>query len=64
MFSNPPPPFLFHSSTVVIPSDKKGLMRELLQALAELRAGYNSMQNIVVPLAQEAKRNKLFQQTY
>ena len=59
LFSTTPPPFLFHPSTVVIPSDKKGLLRELLQALAELRAGNSSMQNIVVPLAQEAKRRKI-----
>ena len=66
LFSVRPPPFiktkkkgLFHPSTVVIPSDKKGLLRALLQAVAELRAGNTSMQNIVVPLAQEAKRKKI-----
>ena len=60
----PPPPFkkkkkLFHPSTVVIPSDKKGLLRALLQAVTELRAGNTSMQNMVVPLAQEFKRKKI-----
>ena len=50
---------LFHPSTVVIPSDKKGLLRALLQAVTELRAGNTSMQNLVVPLAKEAKRKKI-----
>ena len=72
LFSIKPPPFLhkklkkknkkkitFKPSTVVIPSDKKGLMRALLKALAELRAGNTSMRNLVVPLAQEAKRKRL-----
>ena len=59
LFSVRPPPFLFHPSTVVIPSDKEGLLRELLQAVAELRAGNTSMQNIVVPLAHEAKRRRI-----
>ena len=67
LFSIKPPPFLhkklnkknFKPSTVVIPSDKKGLMRALLQALAELRAGNTSMRNLVVPLAQEAKRKRI-----
>ena len=67
LFSVRPPPFIknknkknvFHPSTIVIPSDKKGLLRALLQAVAELRAGNTSMQNIVVPLAQEAKRKKI-----
>ena len=59
----PPPTFkrkkrLFHPSTVVIPSDKKGLLRALLQAVTELRAGNTSMQN-VVPLAHEAKRKRI-----
>ena len=64
LFSIRPPPSkkekrLFHPSTVVIPSDKKGLLRALLQAVTELRAGNTSMQNVVVPLAQEAKRKKI-----
>ena len=70
LFSVSPPPFLdkdiekkkkkiIKPSTVIIPSDKKGLMRALLQALAELRAGNTSMQNFVVPLAKEAKRKKI-----
>ena len=62
LFSIRPPPFekrLFHPSTVVIPSDKKGLLRALLQAVTELRAGNTSMQNVVVPLAQKAKRKKI-----
>ena len=64
LFSIRPPPFkrtkrLFHPSTLVIPSDKKGLLRALLQAVTELRAGNTSMQNVVVPLAQEAKRKKI-----
>ena len=52
LFSTQPPPF-------IIPSDKKGLLRELYKAVAELRAGNTSMQNLVVPLAQEAKRKKI-----
>ena len=69
LFSVSPPPFLnkdiekkkkiIKPSTVIIPSDKKGLMRALLQALAELRTGNTSMQNFVVPLAKEAKRKKI-----
>ena len=62
LFSAQPPPFLFHPSTVVVPSDKKGILRELYQSVAELRAGNNSMQNIVVPLAQEAKRRNILPQ--
>ena len=57
LFSVKPPPF--KPSTVVIPSDKKGLLRALYKAVAELRAGNTSMQNLVVPLAQEAKRKKI-----
>ena len=62
----PPPPSIaaaaserIKPSTVVIPSDKKGLLRELVKAVAELRAGNTSMRNIVVPLAQEAKRKRI-----
>ena len=55
----PPPSLLKKASTVVIPSDKKGLLRELYKAVAELRAGNTSMQNLVVPLAQEAKRKRI-----
>ena len=42
--------------TVVVSSDKVGLLRKLYTAVAELRAGNTSMQNIVVPLAAEARR--------
>ena len=49
----------FKPSTIVIPSDRKGLLRALLQSLAEMRAGNESMRNLVVPLAQEAKRKKI-----
>ena len=64
LFTARPPPFrertdLIHPSTVVIPSDNKGLLRALLQAVAELRAGNTSMQNIVVPLALEEKMKKI-----
>ena len=63
MFSVRPPPFAIGKhikpSTVVIPSDKKGLLRALVKAVAELRAGNTSMRNIVVPLAQEAERRKI-----
>ena len=48
-----------HPSTVIIPSDREGLLRALYQAVAELRAGNKSMQNLVVPLAQEARRKKI-----
>ena len=58
LFSIKPPPFV-KPSTVVIPSDNKGLMRELVKALSELRAGNTSMRNLVVPLAQEARRKKI-----
>ena len=50
---------LIHPSVVVIPSDKKGLLRSLVQSVAELRSGNTSMQNVVVPLAKEAKRLKI-----
>ena len=46
----------------MVPSDKKGILRELYQSVAELRADNNSMQNIVVPLAQEAKRRNILPQ--
>ena len=63
MFSVHPPPFAANKhmkpSTIFIPSDKKGLLRALVKAVAELRAGNTSMQNLVVPLAQEAKRRKI-----
>ena len=68
LFSVRPPPFTVAAaaadkhikpSTVVIPSDKKGLLRELVKAVAELRAGNTSMRNLVVPLAQEAKRKRI-----
>ena len=67
LFSVQPPPFMkkksknmtIKPSTVVIPSDRKGLMRALVQALAELRAGNTSMRNLVVALAQEAKRKRI-----
>lgn len=56
--------FTYHSplvnpNTVVIPSDNEGLMHALVVALAELRAGNNSMRNILVPLAQEAQRKRI-----
>ena len=50
------PPMLIHPDTVVIPSDRKGLLKSLFLALSEFRAGNTSMRNIVVPLAAEAKR--------
>ena len=50
---------IFKPSTVVIPSDNKGLMRALLVALTEFRAGNTSMRNLVVPLAKEAKRKNI-----
>ena len=50
------PPNQVKSDTVIIPSDKAGLMQELYTALAELHSGNTSMQNIVVPLAAEAQR--------
>ena len=46
-------------SVVVVPSDKQGLLRALKKSVAELRSGNTSMQNVVVPLAQEAKRLKI-----
>ena len=46
----------------MVPSEMEGLLRELYQSVAELRAGNNSMQNIVVPLAQEAKRRNILPQ--
>ena len=68
MFSVRPPPFAaaaaagkhrIKPSTIVIPSDKKGLLRELVKAVAEFRAGNKSMRNLIVPLAQEAKRKRI-----
>ena len=53
LFTTRPP---VKPDTVVLPSDKAGLLRELYTAVAELRAGNTSMQNIVVPLAAEARR--------
>ena len=50
---------LLHPSVVLIPSNKKQLLRQLLKGVAELRSGNTSMRNIVVPLAQEAKRRKI-----
>ena len=50
---------LVHPSVVVVPSNKKKLLRELLKGVAELRSGNTSMRNVVVPLAQEAKRLKI-----
>ena len=50
---------LVHPSVVLIPSNKKRLLRELLKGVAELRSGNTSMRNVVVPLAQEAKRRKI-----
>ena len=49
LFSVQPP-------SVVLPSDRVGVLMELNKALAELRAGNTMMRNLVVPLAQEAKR--------
>ena len=59
LFTSTKPEFLIHPSVVVIPSDKKGLLRTLIKSVAEMRSGNTSMQNIVVPLAQEAKRLKI-----
>ena len=61
LFTSTKPDFLtqVNSNVVVVPSDKKGLIRELIKSVAELRSGNTSMQNIVVPLAQEAKRLKI-----
>ena len=53
LFTTRPP---VKPDTVVVPSDKAGLLRKLYTAVAELRAGNTSMQNIVVPLAAEARR--------
>ena len=50
LFTKRPP------QTVVVPSDDRELMNALAVAIAELRAGNTSMQNLVVPLAQEARR--------
>jgi hypothetical protein len=63
LFTSTEPDFLRKSlvnpNVIVVPSDKKGLLRELIKSVAELRSGNTSMQNIVVPLAQEAKRLKI-----
>ena len=63
LFTSTKPKFLknnlVHPSVVVIPSDKKGLLRELIKSVAELRSGNTSMQNVVVPLAKEAQRLKI-----
>ena len=52
LFTHAPPT----TNTVVLPSDKEGLIQQLVLAVAELRAGNTSMQNLIVPLAAEAKR--------
>ena len=44
---------------MIIPSDNEGLMRELTKGLTELRVENSSMRNLVVPLAQEARRKKI-----
>ena len=63
LFTSTQPDFMrktmVNPNVVVVPSDKKGLLRELIKSVAELRCGNTSMQNIVVPLAQEAKRLKI-----
>ena len=63
LFTSTMPDFLrkppVKSNVVVVPSDKRGLLRALVQSVAELRSGNTSMQNVVVPLAQEAKRLKI-----
>ena len=65
LFTTRKPKFLKRShnrvspSVVVVPSDKQGLLRALKKSVAELRSGNTSMQNVVVPLAQEAKRLKI-----
>ena len=63
LFTSRQPDFMrktmVNPNVVVVPSDKKGLLRELIKSVAELRSGNTSMQNIVVPLAQEAKRLKI-----
>ncbi len=43
-------------STIVIPSDKRGLLTALARALGEYRAGNSSMRQVLVPLAQAARR--------
>ena len=49
--------FLFtHFPPTFLPSDRIGILSELHKALAELRAGNTMMRNLVVPLAQEARR--------
>ena len=55
---------LFKPSTVVIPSDKKGLLNALVKATAEMKAGNSSMRNLVVPLEQEARRRGILPINY
>ena len=64
LFTSRKPEFLrknggISPSVVVVPSDKQGLLRALKKSVAELRSGNTSMQNVVVPLAQEAKRLRI-----
>ena len=54
----------FHPSTIVIPSDKNGLLCALVKAMAELKAGNTSMRNLVVPLLAEAKRRGILPREY
>ena len=54
----------FPPSTVVIPSDKQGLLCALVKSMAELNSGNTSMRNLVVPLAQEAKRRGILPKEY
>ena len=53
LFTSHPP--TVKSGTIILPSDKAGLIQQLTLALAELRAENTSMQNLFVPLAAEAK---------
>lgn len=59
LFSTRRPRFM---NTVVIPSNDDELLRSLIQNLAELRAGDENARNIVVPLANTAKKRGILPQ--
>ena len=56
LFTTTKPP---RASTVFIPSNRKRLIRSLIQSLAELRAGNEAMRNTVIELAQAAKAKNI-----
>lgn len=64
LFTTIPPPMLRKGNGMTfLPSDKQGIIRELMVAIAEYEAGNKSLRNIIVPLFQQAKRQKILPKT-